>query len=61
LSRILGLLDSSYRIGVRREIGPKDREKRRICQPFGNPRQLRGGESQRARAEPEDMDEPLVE
>jgi hypothetical protein len=41
LSQVLGLSDSSYRIGVRREIGPKNREKRRICQPFGNSRQPR--------------------
>jgi hypothetical protein len=41
LSQVLGLSDSSYRIGVRREIGPKNREKRRICKPFGNSRQPR--------------------
>jgi hypothetical protein len=45
LSQVLGLPDSSYRIGVRREIGPKDRERRRIWRPFGNPRRPRGGES----------------
>jgi hypothetical protein len=58
LSQVLGVPDSSYRIGVRREIGPKDRERRRIWQPFGNPALHPQCDGAAARAEPEEFHAP---